>query len=116
MALRLGLEIQELVGRNLFELFPSDLARERRDWCDKVIHSGKPVRFVDAEAGVYLDNNVHPVLDRDGRVEKLAIFSRDITDQLRAERIAQGQGGGRERGPGQERLPCEYESRVAVFR
>jgi PAS domain S-box-containing protein len=81
---RLGLTVQELVGHNLFKLFPTDLASERRNWCDKVVESGKPVRFVDTEAGLYLDNSVHPLFDRDGKVERLAIFSRDITEQKRA--------------------------------
>ncbi len=84
MALRLGLELQELVGRNLFELFPTGLARKRKVYCDQVISSGSPVRFVDEEAGAYLDHSVHPVFGNSDKVERLAVFSRDITDQKRA--------------------------------
>ncbi|MFH0825837.1 MAG: PAS domain S-box protein, partial [Pseudomonadota bacterium] len=82
---RLGPARGDLVGRNLFEMFLSNPAEERRQWCDEVIRSGRPVRFVDQEAGMYLDNSVHPLFAEDGGVERLAFFSRDITDQVRNE-------------------------------
>jgi len=46
---------------------------------------GKPARFVDTDSDNFLDNSVYPVFDKNGAVERLAIFSRDITDQVQAE-------------------------------
>jgi len=45
----------------------------------------KPVRLIDERAGKYLDNIFYPISDGNGEVFRLAIFSRDITEQKKAE-------------------------------
>ncbi len=84
-ALRLSHSTNRAPCRNVFELLPSGQAFARKAECDEVIRTGKPARFVDRDSGNFLDNSVYPVFDKNGAVERLAIFSRDITDQVQAE-------------------------------
>ena len=71
----------ELVGRNVFELFPQGLGEQRKARNDSVIESGVPARFEDERAGRWMDNTIYPIFDADGNVAKLAVFSYDITDR-----------------------------------
>ncbi len=71
----------ELVGRNVFDLFPGGLSEQRKDRNDAVIKSGTPARFEDERAGRWMDNTIYPIFDSDGQVAKLAVFSYDITDR-----------------------------------
>lgn len=71
----------ELVGRNVFELFPPGLGEQRKARNDAVIESGVPARFEDERAGRWMDNTIYPIFDANGNVAKLAVFSYDITDR-----------------------------------
>ena len=70
---------QELLGRNVFDLFPPGLAEERRARNENVIRTRVAARFEDERAGSWMDNTIYPIFDRHGYVAKLAIFSYDIT-------------------------------------
>jgi diguanylate cyclase (GGDEF)-like protein/PAS domain S-box-containing protein len=74
-----GKRPEDLRGRNVFDLFPPELAERRRKRNERVVRTGKPARFVDERAGRWMDNTIYPVFDRKGRVVRLAIFSYDIT-------------------------------------
>lgn len=80
----LGKPMEELVGRNVFEQFSHDVAESRETYHEEVLATGKPVRYEDERQGIWRDTNLYPVLDARGRVVRVAIFSRDITDQKRA--------------------------------
>lgn len=84
-ARRLGGTPQELVGRNLFELLTHDMAEEFRARVTEVTKSGASVRYVYQEAGMFIDNSMFPVFRGVGKVDRLAVFSRDITKQALAE-------------------------------
>ncbi|MCI0855670.1 MAG: GGDEF domain-containing protein [Chloroflexi bacterium] len=75
----------ELVGRNVFELFPPGLAERRKARNDSVIESGLPARFEDERAGQWMDNTIYPIFDAAGNVAKLAVFSYDVTDRKASE-------------------------------
>jgi PAS domain S-box-containing protein len=81
----LGGSPDELVGRRVFDLFPPDVAEYRRDRVSEVVSSGKPVRFEDYREGRWFDQNVYPVLDAHGKVARVAVFGRDVTERRRAE-------------------------------
>jgi PAS domain S-box-containing protein len=81
-AQRLGRRVDELIGLSMFDYLPIDLAEARIKQGDRVVRSGKAVRFQDNRAGRVYDNFVTPVFDDDGRVVALAIHARDITDIL----------------------------------
>ncbi|KPL06094.1 hypothetical protein AMJ85_10690 [candidate division BRC1 bacterium SM23_51] len=79
-AARHGRTPDELVGSYLFDLFPDDLAKSRKARVDEVIRSGKLVRFEDERGGRVLDNTLYPVFDAQGRVERVAVSARDVTN------------------------------------
>ena len=75
----------ELLGRNVFDLFPSGLTEERKSRNEAVIRTGVTARFEDERAGRWMDNTIYPIFGPDGDVAKLAVFSYDITDRKWAE-------------------------------
>jgi diguanylate cyclase (GGDEF)-like protein len=77
--------IDDLLGRDVFDLFPEVLAARRKARNDAVIHSGLPARFEDERNGKWMDNTIYPIFDSSGKVTKLAVFSYDITDKKAAE-------------------------------
>jgi PAS domain S-box-containing protein len=82
-----GREVDGLIGRNMFDLFPKDIAHRRRLWVEKVMESCRPVRFEDAAADDrYFDFCVYPVLDGAGKVVRLAVYAKDITEIKQASR------------------------------
>jgi PAS domain S-box-containing protein len=88
-ARRFGKGADELIGTCLYDLFPPELARTRRAAVDRVISTKKPYRLEDERGNRIYDANIYPVSDTDGNVTQLAIFSRDITEQKRAEQALQ---------------------------
>ncbi len=84
-ALRLGNTVEGLVGKNIFDMLPYDRAQERKAVIDSVIKSGQPATLEDNRAGRQLLSNVYPVKGTDQSIERLAIFSRDVTEQRFAE-------------------------------
>ncbi|CCG42624.1 PAS domain S-box protein [Magnetospirillum molischianum] len=85
LADRLGTRVEFLLGSNLWNLFPSDVSAQRHIVVTTVIETGHPGRIVDRRDGRVFDNTIHPVVNSEGRVTRVAVFSRDITDQTEAE-------------------------------
>lgn len=75
----------ELVGRRLQEVLPSETARARWEKAGEVIHRQQPVHFEDEWDGTVYDHHFYPVLNTDHTVTGVAVFSRHITEQRRAE-------------------------------
>ncbi|MGB5985948.1 MAG: PAS domain S-box protein [Desulfobacterales bacterium] len=75
----------EILGRNLFDLFPAKVARSRRAYLAQAIDSAQAVRFEDLCVDHYLRTRLTPLFDDQGRVVKVAIFSLDLTRQQQAE-------------------------------
>ncbi len=84
-AKRLGGTPEELVGSCAFDLFPPELARSRKAQADAVVRSGEPCRFQDEREGTFFDTRLYPVVNEEGKVVRLAVFSEDVTDRKRAE-------------------------------
>ena len=82
---RLGKIKNKVVGTDLFAMLPPDIAKERKTRADGVIRSGEPIHFEDQSESLVFNNTFYPLFDRRGKVENLAIYSRDITDQRRVE-------------------------------
>ncbi len=86
VARRLGQSVQGLIGTSQYDYFPPDVARSRKEYCDRVISTGKPVSFEDERAGRSFEIIAYPVFDAAGTVSKIAIFAQDITDRKQAEK------------------------------
>ena len=84
-ATRLGYTSKELLGKNLIDLFPQDVAKKRMASLDKARETGRPVRFLDRREKRLFHSNYFPVRDTEGKVTRIAIFAREITAQVRAE-------------------------------
>ncbi len=93
LARRLGREVDDLIGRNLFDLLPEELRLSRQLWIRKVVESGKPVRFEDISFdNRYLDSSIYPVSDALGKVLRLAIYAKDITEaKLASQALAESE-------------------------
>jgi len=87
-ARRLGKSVDALLGSCIYDLLPPDVAQVRRAMAEESVRSGTPVRLEDERQGMYLDNSIYPVFNAQGRVTRLAVYSRDITAHKRAEQQA----------------------------
>ncbi|HEY9073486.1 MAG TPA: PAS domain-containing protein, partial [Desulfobaccales bacterium] len=79
LAQRLGKGMEEAVGAKIAEILPAEVAKRRKARADEVFRTGKAVRFEDVRDGRSFDNFLHPIMDAEGQVAKLAVFSLDIT-------------------------------------
>jgi len=84
-AKRLGKGLDELIGSKMSELIPSEVVKRRKAYTDEAIRTGRAVRFEDMHDGMFLDNFIRPIINAEGKVSKLAVFSLDITARKRAE-------------------------------
>ena len=84
-AARFGLEPDQMAGTRLYDHMPADLAESRKKRYDSVLETGEPVRFEDSHAGILFYNVVYPVSTQEGKPDRLALFSQDITDRRKAE-------------------------------
>jgi len=84
-AKRLSKDNADIMRKNLFDLLPPTLAQQRKSRIDQVFDSGDPLQFEDDYAGAIYLNSLFPVFDRQGNIQNLAYFSRDITAQRQIE-------------------------------
>jgi len=82
---RLGKSVPELVGTCLYDYFPPELAKSRKEQFDKVFATGEPVHFEDIRAGKSFEVYCYPVFNEEGEVSKGAVFAYDITYRKQAE-------------------------------
>jgi PAS domain S-box-containing protein len=78
---RLGKLNANIIRMNIEDVLPVDVAIQIKQKVDTVIRTGDPIRFENESNGLSYTNTVYPIYDRSGNVEKLAIYTMDITDQ-----------------------------------
>ena len=78
-AKRLGSSASELTGQKVFNLLPPEVTALRRPMIKRVLETGEPVVFEDHRNGHWMLNRIFPILDSSGKVNRMAIFGRDIT-------------------------------------
>jgi PAS domain S-box-containing protein len=84
-ARRMGMTVEEVVGKHFTENIPQETAEERTAVFESVLSEKKSVRFENRRDDLILDLSVSPVLDEAGNVESVAVFGRDITLQRHLE-------------------------------
>ncbi len=89
VAQRLGTTVQELTGTCLYDHFPPDVARYRKEHYDKVIVTGESVNFEDTRSGRSFEQHCSPVFDKEGKVSGVAVFAHETTGRKRAEQERQ---------------------------
>jgi PAS domain S-box-containing protein len=89
LADRLNSRIDDLLGRNVYDFFPADLAVSRKAYADEALAKKQSIRYLDVRAGRYFETIVYPVLNEDGGVSSLATISIEITKWKLAEEAIQ---------------------------
>ena len=104
---RVGKTVEEIIGLSLSDVMSEKDYEVRKQYSEQVTKTGKPARFItrsvfaskrqttgsekkdeeggNGDEGVY-DISIYPVFDSQGNVNRLAIYSQDVTDRLRAEK------------------------------
>lgn len=68
-------------GENLFRILPDDLRGERLKYFENAVETLKPITFEDRNFGKDWWITYYPILDKNMKVDKVAVYARDITDQ-----------------------------------
>ncbi len=84
MANRIGKDIDKIMGTSIYEHFAENTAKLRRQKINQVIATGKPVRFQDERNGLHFDTSMYPVYNSEKKVDRVAIFAKDITAENEA--------------------------------
>ena len=84
-AKRFGLTPEDLTGTNVFDFIPPAAAELKRIAQDDAIKAKRAVYFEYNYAGRCLHNTVYPIGEENGDVNKLVVFSDDVTDRKQAE-------------------------------
>ena len=84
---RLGKTKSKVIRMNLFDMFLTDVAKAGKIWVEEVIRTGEPVHFEDQSQDLIFINTFYPLFDRQGKVEKLALYSRKIGRASCRERV-----------------------------
>ncbi len=85
-AKRLGLEIDDVVGKCVFDYTSNKSIPGRKAAIDKVFRTGEPLQLEDDGLSGVFESHVHPVFNPAGEVTAVAVYARDITERKQAER------------------------------
>jgi PAS domain S-box-containing protein len=83
----------DLIGKNAITLLPPDLAEERVKKLHRIHQTGEVIRDEDERQGIWFDNVYYPISDESGKVVKIAVVARDITERKKMERSLQESEG-----------------------
>jgi PAS domain S-box-containing protein len=77
---RFDMTPDQIVGVNAFDILPPQLAAARREIAARELPAGRPFRFADRRGDRILETSVYPICDAQGKLDKIAVFSHDITE------------------------------------
>jgi PAS domain S-box-containing protein len=69
----------------LEDIFPPEVATQRRAWLEQAQHAAQTIRFEDVIHGCTYETVCAPIFDEQGAVVRLALSSRDITTRTHLE-------------------------------
>jgi PAS domain S-box-containing protein len=75
----------EILGENIWNLYPSGQAAHRKTVVNKAMNSGKSIQFTDRCEEQWIDVLISPLIGSDGKIGSIVMYSHDITRQIRAE-------------------------------
>jgi PAS domain S-box-containing protein len=82
---RLNVTDGSLLGTNIYEYLPADLASARRQQVEKVVATGLPLVFDDQRDGRSITHHLFPLPDEQGGPAKIAVFALDATARIQSE-------------------------------
>ena len=77
--------IEMMIGKNFFDIFPADVAKYRKEKIEEVVDTGLPLMFTDEDNGRVIVSSMYPIINSEGEVKRIAVYARDITEQINAE-------------------------------
>lgn len=80
-AQRLGKAPSEMMGKCIYDFFPSEVAQQRRANIEHVFLTGTIISAEDSRGEMSFFISYYPVFDKNNHVESVAVFARDITEQ-----------------------------------
>jgi PAS domain S-box-containing protein len=81
----LGVRREELLGSNVLDLFAPEVRKRRRAAMDEAVASRRPYEFEDEREGRIHHAVLYPVAGDRG-IDRLAVYTRDVTDARRLEK------------------------------
>lgn len=85
VAERHGSSIEGMIGKNIWDYFPEDVASFRQEKTAELVSTGIPLKFTDEDNGRIIVSSLYPIIGKAGSVERIAVYARDITEQINAE-------------------------------
>ncbi len=82
---RRGLEMRDMVGRAMGNFLPPEVAAARKDGLAQIAARKHWIDIDERISGKCYQVRMFPVLDDSGEAAQVAVFSRDVTDRVRAE-------------------------------
>jgi diguanylate cyclase (GGDEF)-like protein/PAS domain S-box-containing protein len=82
---RLKSQSQDMIGRNVFDFFPAEVAERRRDNVAEVMRTGREKYTEDIRNHRFYSLNYYPVVDSDGKVSSVVVYAADITERKKVE-------------------------------
>ncbi len=76
---------KQALGRRIADFMTPEMAERSKECAIKVIQTGQPVHYEIDYQGMCVENRIYPIFDDGGRVIKLAVYGRNITERKRAE-------------------------------
>lgn len=85
MALRENKTIDSMIGTNISEHMPREIYEKRVPQLLSVFQTGQVETYQDERNGIWAEIRAYPIVEEDGSINSIAIFSADITDKKRTE-------------------------------
>lgn len=82
---RFGMTGEELIGKCVWDLFPTEVAERRKEETANVFVTGEPLRGEDERQGVWNEYRIEPAIRREGEVKAVVVEALEITERKRSE-------------------------------
>jgi len=73
---------KSMLGTNVWKLFPPEITRIRKKNLAELIKTKKMITMSDTRDGMVNLTNIFPMYDSNGNINRIAIFARDITEEI----------------------------------
>ncbi|NQV55291.1 MAG: PAS domain S-box protein, partial [Rhodospirillales bacterium] len=81
----LGLAPGDVIGKNIFEVVPPEVANERLGYLRRILKRPETTITTDFRDGQWFETIAEPHLNEIGEVERISLFARNITERKLAE-------------------------------
>jgi PAS domain S-box-containing protein len=84
-AARLGMSVDRIQRRCIYELLPPVVAARRKAFVEEILVTKTPMTVEDERAGIWFESKMYPIINEHELVTHLVIVARDITERKLAE-------------------------------